>query len=160
MFEYNPEDDDLIPCSQAGVKFKIGEILQIISKDDHNWWQVSKYIDQYKMVGFWGIICILRGFLKQLEISLVIHNVYEYASRSTQNYISKTLFIVFQNTIPSNQFTFVLLITIYLPTLLLPETFHEHSLPLVHQGIVNAPFYTLFWGIERNRKSGIKSDGG
>lgn len=44
MFEYNPEDDDLIPCSQAGVKFKIGEILQIISKDDHNWWQVSIWI--------------------------------------------------------------------------------------------------------------------
>ncbi|VDO72947.1 unnamed protein product [Schistosoma margrebowiei] len=40
MFDYSPENDDLIPCSQAGIHFHIGDILQIISKDDHNWWQV------------------------------------------------------------------------------------------------------------------------
>ncbi|VDO94415.1 unnamed protein product [Schistosoma margrebowiei] len=39
MFDYSPENDDLIPCSQAGIHFHIGDILQIISKDDHNWWQ-------------------------------------------------------------------------------------------------------------------------
>ncbi|KAM7541211.1 hypothetical protein Aperf_G00000029060 [Anoplocephala perfoliata] len=39
MFNYNPEEDELIPCSQAGIKFHVGDILQIISKDDHNWWQ-------------------------------------------------------------------------------------------------------------------------
>ncbi|VEL31270.1 unnamed protein product [Protopolystoma xenopodis] len=42
MFDYKPDVDDLIPCSQAGVRFHIGDILQIISKDDHNWWQVCK----------------------------------------------------------------------------------------------------------------------
>lgn len=40
MFDYSPENDDLIPCSQAGIHFHVGDILQIISKDDHNWWQV------------------------------------------------------------------------------------------------------------------------
>ncbi|VDL89304.1 unnamed protein product [Schistocephalus solidus] len=39
MFSYNPENDDLIPCAQAGIEFEVGDILQIISKDDHNWWQ-------------------------------------------------------------------------------------------------------------------------
>ncbi|CAH8500593.1 unnamed protein product [Schistosoma curassoni] len=39
MFDYSPENDNLIPCSQAGIHFHIGDILQIISKDDHNWWQ-------------------------------------------------------------------------------------------------------------------------
>ncbi|THD21076.1 Peripheral plasma membrane protein CASK [Fasciola hepatica] len=39
MFDYNPENDDLIPCPQAGIRFSTGDILQIISKDDHNWWQ-------------------------------------------------------------------------------------------------------------------------
>lgn len=43
MFNYNPEEDELIPCSQAGIKFHVGDILQIISKDDHNWWQVVHY---------------------------------------------------------------------------------------------------------------------
>ncbi|XP_071949535.1 peripheral plasma membrane protein CASK-like isoform X2 [Antedon mediterranea] len=42
QFEYDPLTDDLIPCQQAGLPFKCGEILQIISKDDHNWWQARK----------------------------------------------------------------------------------------------------------------------
>ncbi|KAI5748779.1 hypothetical protein M8J76_001870 [Diaphorina citri] len=42
QFNYNPLDDDLIPCAQAGIAFQIGDILQIISKDDHNWWQARK----------------------------------------------------------------------------------------------------------------------
>ncbi|XP_052107056.1 peripheral plasma membrane protein CASK-like isoform X10 [Mytilus californianus] len=42
LFDYNPEDDDLIPCSQAGVSFSVGDVLQIISKDDSNWWQAKK----------------------------------------------------------------------------------------------------------------------
>ncbi|KAM3171885.1 hypothetical protein ACTXT7_015680 [Hymenolepis weldensis] len=40
MFNYNPDADELIPCTQAGIRFHVGDILQIISKDDHNWWQI------------------------------------------------------------------------------------------------------------------------
>uniref|UniRef100_F6R9A6 SH3 domain-containing protein n=2 Tax=Ciona intestinalis TaxID=7719 RepID=F6R9A6_CIOIN len=39
QFDYDPRSDDLIPCREAGVKFQTGNILQVISKDDHNWWQ-------------------------------------------------------------------------------------------------------------------------
>jgi len=39
QFEYDPRSDDLIPCKEAGIRFSTGDILQIISKDDHNWWQ-------------------------------------------------------------------------------------------------------------------------
>lgn len=59
QFDYNPLDDELIPCAQAGIAFQTGDILQvnsnerliydqfnasffftkIISKDDHHWWQ-------------------------------------------------------------------------------------------------------------------------
>ncbi|KAL1123188.1 hypothetical protein AAG570_002275 [Ranatra chinensis] len=42
QFDYDPLEDDLIPCAQAGISFKTGDILQIISKDDHNWWQARK----------------------------------------------------------------------------------------------------------------------
>ncbi|MEQ2171555.1 hypothetical protein GOODEAATRI_011944, partial [Goodea atripinnis] len=38
-FEYDPTKDDLIPCKEAGIRFRVGDIIQIISKDDHNWWQ-------------------------------------------------------------------------------------------------------------------------
>lgn len=43
LFEYIPEEDDLIPCTQAGIRFQVGDILQIISKDDHNWWQARRW---------------------------------------------------------------------------------------------------------------------
>ncbi|XP_038114085.1 peripheral plasma membrane protein CASK isoform X8 [Culex quinquefasciatus] len=39
QFDYDPLDDELIPCAQAGIAFHVGDILQIISKDDHHWWQ-------------------------------------------------------------------------------------------------------------------------
>ncbi|XP_037025999.1 peripheral plasma membrane protein CASK isoform X3 [Bradysia coprophila] len=39
QFDYDPLDDELIPCAQAGIAFHTGDILQIISKDDHHWWQ-------------------------------------------------------------------------------------------------------------------------
>jgi len=43
LFDYDPREDDLIPCSQAGISFKTSDILQVISKDDHNWWQARKW---------------------------------------------------------------------------------------------------------------------
>ncbi|KAH9512362.1 hypothetical protein Btru_039322 [Bulinus truncatus] len=43
LFNYDPRDDDLIPCSQAGVPFNVGDVLRIISKDDSDWWQAKKW---------------------------------------------------------------------------------------------------------------------
>ncbi|XP_076621796.1 peripheral plasma membrane protein CASK isoform X4 [Colletes latitarsis] len=42
QFDYDPLEDELIPCAQAGIAFKTGDILQIISKDDPYWWQAQK----------------------------------------------------------------------------------------------------------------------
>ncbi|XP_052214863.1 peripheral plasma membrane protein CASK-like isoform X3 [Dreissena polymorpha] len=42
LFDYVPSDDDLIPCSQAGVPFAVGDILRVISKEDNNWWQARR----------------------------------------------------------------------------------------------------------------------
>ncbi|XP_063288449.1 55 kDa erythrocyte membrane protein isoform X1 [Pelobates fuscus] len=39
LFDYDPLSDPLIPCREAGLRFHTGEILQIINKDDPNWWQ-------------------------------------------------------------------------------------------------------------------------
>ncbi|XP_064205677.1 55 kDa erythrocyte membrane protein [Anguilla rostrata] len=39
QFDYEPTKDDLIPCKEAGLKFKTGDIIQIINKQDPNWWQ-------------------------------------------------------------------------------------------------------------------------
>lgn len=29
QFDYDPLDDDLIPCAQAGIAFHVGDILQV-----------------------------------------------------------------------------------------------------------------------------------
>ncbi|KAM4664398.1 55 kDa erythrocyte membrane protein [Discoglossus pictus] len=39
LFDYDPQADPLIPCREAGLRFRTGDILQIINKDDSNWWQ-------------------------------------------------------------------------------------------------------------------------
>ncbi|XP_064933841.1 55 kDa erythrocyte membrane protein isoform X2 [Columba livia] len=39
QFDYDPKKDNLIPCKEAGLKFQIGDVIQIINKDDSNWWQ-------------------------------------------------------------------------------------------------------------------------
>ncbi|XP_072927723.1 MAGUK p55 subfamily member 2b isoform X5 [Hemitrygon akajei] len=38
-FEYDPVNDNLIPCKEAGLKFTYGDILQIVNQEDLNWWQ-------------------------------------------------------------------------------------------------------------------------
>ncbi|XP_041933121.1 55 kDa erythrocyte membrane protein [Alosa sapidissima] len=39
QFDYDPTQDDLIPCKEAGLKFNTGDIIEIIDKKDPNWWQ-------------------------------------------------------------------------------------------------------------------------
>ena len=42
LFDYDPSRDELIPCPQAGISFLTGDVLQVLSKDDHNWWQARR----------------------------------------------------------------------------------------------------------------------
>ncbi|XP_054610812.1 55 kDa erythrocyte membrane protein isoform X4 [Dunckerocampus dactyliophorus] len=39
QFNYDPSTDELIPCKEAGLRFQTGDIIQIINKQDPNWWQ-------------------------------------------------------------------------------------------------------------------------
>ncbi|XP_057680432.1 MAGUK p55 subfamily member 7 isoform X1 [Corythoichthys intestinalis] len=41
LFDYDPRDDKTIPCKEAGLAFKKGSILQIMSQDDATWWQAK-----------------------------------------------------------------------------------------------------------------------
>uniref|UniRef100_A0A3B3WXB3 Membrane protein, palmitoylated 2a (MAGUK p55 subfamily member 2) n=1 Tax=Poecilia mexicana TaxID=48701 RepID=A0A3B3WXB3_9TELE len=38
-YDYDPANDTLIPCKEAGLRFETGDILQIVNQDDVNWWQ-------------------------------------------------------------------------------------------------------------------------
>ncbi|KAL2080438.1 hypothetical protein ACEWY4_024231 [Coilia grayii] len=43
-FDYNPANDNLIPCKEAGLAFKRGDILQIVNREDTNWWQACHVV--------------------------------------------------------------------------------------------------------------------
>ncbi|XP_019897417.2 MAGUK p55 subfamily member 7 isoform X3 [Esox lucius] len=42
LFDYDPAEDKAIPCKEAGLSFKKGDILQIMSQDDATWWQAKQ----------------------------------------------------------------------------------------------------------------------
>ncbi|XP_064410758.1 MAGUK p55 subfamily member 7 isoform X3 [Latimeria chalumnae] len=41
LFDYDPNEDKAIPCKEAGLAFRMGDILQIMSQDDATWWQAK-----------------------------------------------------------------------------------------------------------------------
>uniref|UniRef100_A0A8C5QAD9 MAGUK p55 subfamily member 7 n=1 Tax=Leptobrachium leishanense TaxID=445787 RepID=A0A8C5QAD9_9ANUR len=41
LFDYYPTEDKAIPCKEAGLAFRKGDILQIMSQDDATWWQAK-----------------------------------------------------------------------------------------------------------------------
>uniref|UniRef100_UPI00398E91D0 MAGUK p55 subfamily member 7 isoform X1 n=2 Tax=Pristiophorus japonicus TaxID=55135 RepID=UPI00398E91D0 len=45
LFDYAPNEDKAIPCKEAGLSFKKGDILQIVSQDDATWWQAKRECD-------------------------------------------------------------------------------------------------------------------
>uniref|UniRef100_A0A8C7WTF5 MAGUK p55 scaffold protein 7a n=1 Tax=Oryzias sinensis TaxID=183150 RepID=A0A8C7WTF5_9TELE len=41
LFDFDPKEDKAIPCKEAGLAFKKGSILEIVSQDDATWWQAK-----------------------------------------------------------------------------------------------------------------------
>lgn len=42
FFDYDPAEDEMCPSKEFGLAFKFGEILQVVNKDDDNWWQAVR----------------------------------------------------------------------------------------------------------------------
>ncbi|XP_044160396.1 MAGUK p55 subfamily member 4 [Bufo gargarizans] len=51
MADYWPQHDPTIPCADAGLPFKRGEILQIVDQSDSMWWQARKASDLSRCAG-------------------------------------------------------------------------------------------------------------
>ncbi|XP_026565816.1 MAGUK p55 subfamily member 7 isoform X3 [Pseudonaja textilis] len=51
LFDYNPSEDKAIPCKEAGLPFRKGDILQIMSQDDATWWQAKLESDANPRAG-------------------------------------------------------------------------------------------------------------
>ncbi|KAF0986876.1 hypothetical protein HZS_3474, partial [Henneguya salminicola] len=44
QYSYISKEDPFIPCVKIGLDFSMGDVLQIVSKDDHHYWQAKKAI--------------------------------------------------------------------------------------------------------------------
>ncbi|CAL9692975.1 unnamed protein product [Knipowitschia caucasica] len=51
LFDYIPIEDKATPCQEAGLPFKKGDILQVVSLDDHTWWQAKRVGDSSLRAG-------------------------------------------------------------------------------------------------------------
>ncbi|XP_023949278.1 MAGUK p55 subfamily member 7 isoform X1 [Bicyclus anynana] len=51
LFNYNSSEDPYIPCKEAGLNFKKGDILHIVSQDDAYWWQARREGDRVMRAG-------------------------------------------------------------------------------------------------------------
>uniref|UniRef100_A0A1A8FL09 Membrane protein, palmitoylated 3 (MAGUK p55 subfamily member 3) n=1 Tax=Nothobranchius korthausae TaxID=1143690 RepID=A0A1A8FL09_9TELE len=50
-FDYTPLDDKATPCQEAGLPFKRGDILQVVTQDDPTWWQAKRVGDSNLRAG-------------------------------------------------------------------------------------------------------------
>ncbi|XP_058509580.1 MAGUK p55 subfamily member 3 isoform X3 [Solea solea] len=51
LFEYIPLEDKATPCQEAGLSFKRGDILQVVTQDDQTWWQAKRVGDSNLRAG-------------------------------------------------------------------------------------------------------------
>ncbi|XP_040208525.1 MAGUK p55 subfamily member 7 isoform X2 [Rana temporaria] len=51
LFDYYPNEDKAIPCREAGLAFRKGDVLQIMSQDDATWWQAKQEGDANPRAG-------------------------------------------------------------------------------------------------------------
>jgi guanylate kinase len=40
-FDFNPKSDSGIPCADAGLPFRNGDVLQVLDQEDPSWWQAQ-----------------------------------------------------------------------------------------------------------------------
>uniref|UniRef100_A0A1A7XFP0 Membrane protein, palmitoylated 3 (MAGUK p55 subfamily member 3) n=1 Tax=Iconisemion striatum TaxID=60296 RepID=A0A1A7XFP0_9TELE len=45
LFDYTPFEDKATPCQEAGLPFRRGDVLQVVSQEDTTWWQAKKVGD-------------------------------------------------------------------------------------------------------------------
>ncbi|KAF0047279.1 hypothetical protein F2P81_000912 [Scophthalmus maximus] len=51
LFDYDANEDPSVPCRDAAVSFKRGDVLQIVSKEDVTWWQACYLGDSKSRAG-------------------------------------------------------------------------------------------------------------
>ncbi|XP_068195923.1 MAGUK p55 subfamily member 7-like [Antennarius striatus] len=51
LFDYDPSQDPAVPCKDAALAFRRGDILQVVSMEDATWWQARHLRDGHRRAG-------------------------------------------------------------------------------------------------------------
>lgn len=112
-FEYDPDNDPYIPCKEAGLGFKRGEVLHIVSQDDSYWWQARKECERTVRAG------LIPS--RALQERRVIHERKQINGEAEGKSKSSTFFFIHPQRNP--------LTSIFSPlSLISPEIYHRQSL--------------------------------
>lgn len=41
LFDYEPQEDKAIPCKEAGLAFRKGDVLRVVNWEEAVWWQAK-----------------------------------------------------------------------------------------------------------------------
>ncbi|XP_040028964.2 MAGUK p55 subfamily member 4 isoform X1 [Gasterosteus aculeatus] len=66
LVDYSPQQDPAIPCADAGVSFRKGDVLEIVDQTDALWWQAKKLPSSSACAGLVPSSNLLRR--KQREV--------------------------------------------------------------------------------------------
>ncbi|XP_037331819.2 MAGUK p55 subfamily member 4 [Pungitius pungitius] len=66
LVDYSPQQDPAIPCADAGVSFRKGDVLEIVDQTDPLWWQARKLPSSSACAGLVPSASLLRR--KQREV--------------------------------------------------------------------------------------------
>ncbi|KAM8904623.1 MAGUK p55 subfamily member 4-like isoform 2-T2 [Spinachia spinachia] len=66
LVDYSPQQDPAIPCADAGVSFRKGDVLEIVDQTDALWWQARKLPSGSACAGLVPSATLLRR--KQREV--------------------------------------------------------------------------------------------
>uniref|UniRef100_A0A671TA41 MAGUK p55 subfamily member 4-like n=1 Tax=Sinocyclocheilus anshuiensis TaxID=1608454 RepID=A0A671TA41_9TELE len=73
MVDYNPHVDPSIPCADAGMAFRKGDILEIVDRSDTLWWQAVKLPSITACAGLIPSTSLLKRSQKELWWSQPYH---------------------------------------------------------------------------------------
>ncbi|XP_057315280.1 protein PALS1-like [Hydractinia symbiolongicarpus] len=54
LYDYDPQNDDYLPCEELGLSFRKGDLIEILNKNDEDWWQ-AQFLEQEQR-GLAGLI--------------------------------------------------------------------------------------------------------
>ena len=85
-----------ISIIQAGIPFNIGDILQIISKDDHNWWQVNQLNKDYdRLCRYIGLF----HFIERYTFLLAVLKYFSYLHSEGQLINARLNYVTYLNSL-------------------------------------------------------------